>query len=105
MPGDDARARMAQLFVELLSSDGLPDLVPGGACQALLCMTISNVAGSAAVCSLLLEMDICRLVMTRLQAIGSAAEWLVSGMLMRWPRCVPSNWSCVYGVLRASAIN
>jgi len=107
MPGDDARARMAQLFVELLSSDGLPDLVTGGASQALQCMTISNAAGSAALCSLLLEMDISRLFMTGLQAIGSATEWVVSGggMLMRWPRCVPSNWSCVYGVLRASAIN
>ena len=107
MPDDDAHARMAQLFVELLSSDGLPDLVCGGAYHALLSMVIPQAAGSAALCSLLLEMDISRLVMTGLQAIGSATEWVVSGggMLMRWPRCVPSNWSCVYGVLRASAIN
>ena len=107
MPDEDAHARMAQLFVELLSSDGLPDLVCVGAYHALFVMTTTNAAGSAALCSLLLEMDISRLVMTGLQAIGSATEWVVSGggMLMRWPRCVPSNWSCVYGVLRASAIN
>ena len=85
MPDEDAHARMAQLFVELFSSDGLPDLVAGGACHALLCMVLANAAGSAALCSLLLETDICRLAMTHLQAIGSAAKWVVSDMLMRWP--------------------
>ena len=83
MLDDDTYARMAQLFVELLSSDGLPDLVSGGAYNALALTTFSNAAGSAAICSVLLEMDICRLVMNHLQAIGSAAEWVVSGTLTR----------------------
>ena len=91
MLDDDTYARMAQLFVELLSSDGLQELVSGGAYTALALTTFSNAAGSAALCSLLLDMDICRLVMTHLQAIGSATEWVVSGVLVRWLRCVPSN--------------
>lgn len=82
---------MAQLFVELLSSDGLPDLVCGAAYVALVHMTFSTAAGSAALCSALLDMDICRLVMSHLQVIGSAAEWVVSGTLRRWPRCMPSK--------------
>ena len=91
----DKHTRMAQLLVELLRSDGLPDLVYGGAylCLKALASDLGslNKLGTAAVCSLLLDMDICRLAMTHLQAIGSAAEWVVSGTLMRWPRCVPSN--------------
>ena len=91
MSSADTHAQLTRLFVELLSSDGLPDLVIAGANTALKIMTFTHSAGSAALCSLLLEMDICGLAMTHLQAIGSAAEWVVSGMLMRWPRCVPSN--------------
>ena len=79
MPGEDARARMAQLFVELLSSDGLPDLVCAGAWCAVRLLVYPNTVGSAAVCSLLLEMDICRLAATHLQRVGSPSEWVVSG--------------------------
>ena len=91
MSGDDAHARMARLFVELLSSAGLPDLLLGGAYTALKLMVQPGAVGRAALCSLLVEMDVCRLAMTHLQAIGSAGKWVVSDMLMRWPRCVPSN--------------
>ena len=91
MPDADAHARWAQLFVELLCDDGLPDLVCGGAYLALKTMTFANAAGGDDICSVLLEMDVCRLAMTHLQAIGSAGEWVVSVTPMRWPRCVLSN--------------
>ena len=91
MPGDDPGARMAQLFVELLSGDGLPYLVFGGAYHSLRQLTFPSARSVAALCRKLLEMDICRLATTHLQAIDSAGKWMVSLTLMRWPRCVPSN--------------
>ena len=92
-------ARMAQLVVELLNSDGLAGLAIAGAWRTL----IGLLFGRPTVCSLLVEMDICRLALTHLQRIGSAFEWLVSGTMMRWPRSLPSDQPCarMYGVSRA----
>lgn len=87
---------MARLLVELLNSDKLAELAIGGAWSALR----SILLGRPALCSLFLELNICGLALTHLQRIGSAAEWTVSGTLMWWFRCVPSDQSCgwMYGV-------
>lgn len=100
LPGDDVPARIARLVVELLRTNGLAELVIGGAWNTLKIVLL----GRPAVCSLLLETDICRLALTHLQRIGSAAEWVVSGTQMQWPRCLPSDQSCAWmcGVSRAS---
>lgn len=80
LPGDETPARLARLLVELLNSDGLAELAIGGAWCALKNLLVGRPGQPA----LLLEMDICRLALTHLQRIGSAAEWVVSGTLMRW---------------------
>ena len=83
MPGDDMQAQMARLFVELLGSTGLTELMRGGALYALRAMTQPRMgADLLAVCSMLFKMDICRLLVAHLRAIGSPAEWVVSAASM-----------------------
>lgn len=88
---DDTHMQIARLLVELLKSTGLTRLVIGGAWIALWYMLRQPSAHKLVACSRLLEMDICKLAATNLRAFGSAAEWVVSAILMRWLRCIPPD--------------
>ena len=81
----DAIVEMGRLLVELLNTDGLTQLEKQGAWFALGRLAINRGADMFPLCSLLIESDICRIAIAHLRAIGSAAEWVVSGILIRWP--------------------
>jgi hypothetical protein len=75
VPSDDVPRRMLVLLLELLKSDELPELAVGGAWTGI--NDIMN-RGSAALGPVALEADICGLAVAHLQAVGSAADWVVS---------------------------
>ena len=78
LPTDDIPRRMLVLLLELLKSGELPELAVGGAWS---CINEIMARGSAALGTVALEMDICGLGVAQLQAIGSAADWVVSKQL------------------------
>ncbi len=80
LPGNDKPARIARLLVELLNSDELAELAIGGAWS---CLKNILLGAQPALCRVILDLDICGLALTHLQQIGSAADWTVSGALMR----------------------
>ena len=75
MPGDDVPAQVVRLSVELLRSDGIPELMIVGAWKA-----IANVCrrGGSDLGALGLELDFCGLAVAHLRAMGSAGDWVVS---------------------------
>ena len=75
MPSDDVPRRMLVLLLELLKSGALPELAVGG---AWACISDIMIRGSAVLCTAALESDICGLAVAHLQAVGSAADWVVS---------------------------
>ena len=75
MPSDDVPRRMLVLLLELLKSDELPELAVGGAWNGIDDIMIR---GSAALGPVALEADVCGLAVAHLQAVGSAADWVVS---------------------------
>ena len=84
MLGDDV-VEMGRLLVELLNGDGWPQVVKGGAWNTLARLAMARGQDTFPLCTMLIEMDICKIAMTHLRAIGSAADWVVSGILNRWP--------------------
>ena len=84
MPSDDVPRRMLVLLLELLKSDELPELAVGGAWTGI--NDIMN-RGSAALGPVALEADICGLAVAHLQAVGSAADWVVSTRVLCASAC------------------
>ena len=76
---DDGTVELAGLPSWVVQALGeLPELAVGGAWS---CINEIMARGSAALGTVALEMDICGLGVAQLQAIGSAADWVVSKQL------------------------
>ena len=76
---------MGRLLVELLNSDGFTQLEKRGAWFVVGRLAMSRGKDTFPLCSLLIESGICRIAIAHLRVSGSAAEWMVSGILIRWP--------------------
>ena len=84
MPNDDVPRRMLVLLLELLKSDELPELAVGGAWTGI---NDIMTRGSAALGPVALESDVCGLAVAHLQAVGSAADCVVSTCVLCASAC------------------
>eukprot|EP01046_Picozoa_sp_COSAG06_P024021 COSAG06_NODE_1936_length_8030_cov_4.318245_9_plen_136_part_00 len=106
MPDDGFSRQMLLLLLDLLQSGELPELAEGGAWS---CVDVIMCRASAALSSVALEGDICRIATDHLHAVGPAADWMVSLLYMSFKRRVLTKskrfgWMVCYRTLDGLAI-
>ena len=74
MPTDDIPHKLVRQLLELVASGELPELAVGGAWNRVYHIVLPRPALGPVV----LEADICGLVVAALRTVGSAADWVVS---------------------------
>ena len=80
MPTDDIPRKLLLLLLELIASGELPELAVGGAWNRVYHLLLPRPALGPVV----LEADICGLVVAALRTVGSAADWVVSVVACAW---------------------